>query len=79
MALREVEIETLTCEQVATKYQIPEARNVRRMCLRGATLARRYGGWSKVPETLKKTALQAKKVGKSWFIPVEEARRVFLP
>ena len=79
MAVTDVETKALTCEQVAAIYSVANVRNIQRMCLRAATLARRYGGWSKVPELQKKTALNGKKVGKSWFVPVSEAQRIFLP
>lgn len=70
---------TLTCEEAAKRHQGQEPRNIARMCLRGKALAKRYGGASRVPIREQQTAIFAKKVGKSWQVPVSELDRVFLP
>lgn len=74
-----VEAMTMSCEQAVERHQGQEERNIARMCLRGQRLSKKYGGWSKVPEVEKKTAIFAKKCGKYWSIPVAELDRLFLP
>jgi len=74
-----IEPMTMSCEQAVERHQGQEARNISRMCLRGQRLAKKYGGWSKVPGVQKKTAIFAKKCGKYWSIPVTELDRLFLP
>ena len=72
-----VEPVTMSCEQAADRHG-QEARNIARMCLRGKTLTKKYGGASKVPEAQKKTAIFGQKVGKYWNVPVAELDRVFV-
>lgn len=77
--MAEIEALTYTCQEAATRHKGTEPITFNRMCLRGQALAKRYGGWSKVPEKDKRTALNAKKVNRIWAIPVAELDRVFLP
>ena len=70
--------ESLTTAGAAKRLDVEEVF-LNRMCLRGTALAKQHGGWSKVPERDKKTALNAKKVANRWFIPAMELARVFLP
>lgn len=70
--------ETYSCKEAAARHKGTEPITFNRLCLRGQYLAKRYGGWSRVPEKEKKTALNAKKVGRIWAIPVAELDRLFL-
>jgi len=69
---------TVSCEEAARRHQGVTAHTIRKMCLRGQYMARRYGGPSRVPVKQAAMVLFAVKLGKAWHIPVSELDRVFL-
>ena len=69
---------TMTCEEAAQRHHGQTARNIAKMCLRGKTLAKRYGGPSKVPVKQAAKVIFALRPGKAWVVPVSELDRVFL-
>lgn len=75
----EANVATITCEEAAKRHQGVTPLKIARMCLKGQRLVKRYQAVSKVPEKEKGNAIFAKKVGKSWAVPVAELDRVFLP
>lgn len=70
---------TVNCKEASRRHQGRTPQNIAKMCLRGQTLAKRYGGKSRVPVKEAATVIFAKKNLKSWDIPVSELDRIFTP
>lgn len=69
----------MTIAEAVKRYPGTDEIFLARMCLKGRNLAKKHGGWSRVPEKEKIAALNAKKVSNRWFVPVAELERIFLP
>ena len=71
--------QSFTCLEASLRYQGVTPELFSRMCNRGKLLLAIYGAKEKIPAKEKDRAIFAKKVGKKWFIPSGELRRLFTP
>jgi len=65
----------VTTSGAATMYPGTSETHFAGMCLKGKRLRKLYG--NRIPPKELATALMATKVGKHWWIPMEELKRVF--
>ena len=68
--------ESFTCKEAIKLIPGTSELQLARMCLKGERLQKLYG--SDIPANELNKALFGKKVGKYWYIPLEELKRVFL-
>ena len=77
MATVKRKAESMTCKEAVKLHPGTTELKLARMCLKGQRLLKLHG--SDIPEADFKNVLFGKKVGKYWYIPVDELHRVFLP